>query len=178
MQQSEKTVIELGKKILTLEIKDFGSSDIDIEQLLQIDINNPIADIVTFPVIFNRIANFKAEVDDLLRRVQFDFTIFEAQLYEKHKKLLIGLGEKATENAIDMAITRDPQYKIKKENVFKVQKEADIIDGLYWSAKSKDQKLNAISAKLKPEEFEKEILEGMINSVMIKSSKNLFPSKR
>lgn len=178
MQQSEKTVIELGKKVLTLEIKDFGSSEIAIEDLLQIDMNNPISDIVTFPVIFNRIANIKAEIDDLLRKVQLDFTIFEAQLYEKHKKALIGLGEKATENAIDMAVTRDPQFKIKKENVFRVQKQADIVDGLYWSAKSKDQKLNAISAKLKPEEFEGEILEGMINSVMIRSSKNLFQSKR
>jgi len=178
MQQSEKTIIELGKKILTLEIKDFGSSEIAIEDLLQIDMNAPMYDIITFPVIFNRIANIKAEIDDLLRKVQLDFTIFEAQLYEKHKKLLIGLGEKATENSIDMAVTRDPQYKIKKENVFKVQKQADIVDGLYWSAKSKDQKLNAISAKLKPEEFEKEILEGTINSVLIKSSKNLFSNKR
>jgi flavin-binding protein dodecin len=173
----EKTIIPLKNgKTLTLQIRDFGSSDIDIEDLLQIDMNNIMLDIITFPVIFNRIANIKAEIDDLLRSIQYDMSAFEAQLYEQHKKALIGASEKATENAIDMAIKRDPKYKIKKYEVFEVQRNADIIDGLYWAAKSKDQKLNAISAKIKPEEFEKEILEGEINSVVIRSMKSTFKS--
>lgn len=177
-QNSEQTVIELGKKVLILEIKDFGSSEINIEDLLQIQLNDVVMDIITFPVIFNRIANIKAEADDLLRQVTLDQKIFEAQLYEKHKKVIVALNGKATEAAIEAAVVIDPQYKIKKLHVFKVQKQADILDALYWSAKSKDQKLNAVSAKLKPEEFEKEILEGTINSVMIKVKNNLFENKR
>lgn len=177
-QEIEKTIIHLKTKTLTLEIKDFGSSEIDIEDLLQIDSNNILYDIITWPVIFNRISNIKAEIDNLLRETQFDFAAFEAQLYEQHKKYLIGLGEKATETAIDMAIKRDPTYKVKKFEVFAVQKQADIVDGLYWSAKSKDKKLEVISAKIKPEEFEKEILDGVINSVMIRSHKSQFVEKR
>lgn len=174
MQKSEKTIIQLKNKVLTLEIKDFGSSEIPVEDLLQIDMNNIILEIITFPVLFNRIANIKAEIDAYLREVQFDMNAFEAQLYEKHKKRLLSEGEKATETSIDMAIKRDHEYKIKKYNVFEVQKQADIVDGLYWAVKSKDQKLNAISAKIKPEEFETDILEGMINSVMIRTQKNMF----
>lgn len=177
-QQSEKTIIELKSKVLTLEIKDFGSSEIDIEDLLQIDTHNLLADIVTWPVIFNRISNIKAEVDGLLRETQLDFTIFEAQLFQEHKKRLLGEGEKATEATIDAAIKIDVRYRIKKLEVINVQKQADIIDGLYWSAKSKDKKLEVISAKVKPEDFEKEILEGVVNSVMIRVHKNLFPNKR
>lgn len=175
---SEKTIIHLKTKTLTLEIQDFGSSEINIEDLLQIDMNNIMEDIITFPVIFNRISNIKAEIDVLLRETQFDFSVFEAQKYEEHKKKLIGAGEKATETSIDMAIKRDPAYKIKKFEVFEVQKQADIIDGLYWSAKSKDKKLEVISAKVKPEEFEGEVLEGVINSVMIKSYKSDFIERR
>ena len=177
-QEVEKTLIHLKTKTLVLEIRDFGSSDIDVEDLLQIDMNNIMEDIVTFPVIFNRISNIKAEIDSLLREVQFDFAAFEAQLYEQHKKRLIGEGEKATETSIDMAIKRDPAFKVKKFEVFEVQKQADIIDGLYWSAKSKDKKLEVISAKVKPEQFEKEILDGVINSVMIRSHKSQFIEKR
>lgn len=177
-QESEKTIIEVGKKVLILEIKDFGSKEVDVEALLQVQINDIICDLITFPVIFNRIAFLKAEVDDLLRSVQFDLKVFEAQKYEEHKKKLIGAGEKATETSIEMAIIRDIQFQAKKKEALKVQKQADIIDGLYWSAKSKDQKLNAMSAKLKPEEFEKEILDGMINSVMITSRKNIFHNER
>jgi len=174
MQKSEKTIIQLGNKVLTLEIKDFGSSDINVEDLLQVDTFNLIADLVTFPVIFNRIANIKAEMDNLLRETKFDVQAFEAQLYEKHKKRLVSDGEKATETAIDMAIKRDPDYKVKKFQEFQIQKQAEILDGLYWAAKSKDKKLDSMSAKIKPEDFALEILEGTINSVVIKSQKNIF----
>ncbi len=177
-QNSEQIVIELGKKVLILEIKDFGSSEINVEDLLQIQMNDILEDIITFPVIFNRIGMYHAQTADLLREVQLDQKIFEAQLFEEHKQKLIALNGKATEAAIDAAVSTDPRYKVKKLNVFKVQKQADILDALYWSAKSKDQKLNAISAKLKPEEFEKEILEGTINSVLIKVKNNLFENKR
>jgi hypothetical protein len=177
-QEKEITVIEIGKKVLHLEIRDFGSSDIDIEDLLQVDLNNILMDIITYPVIFNRIANIKAEIDAILREVKLDMSIFEAQLFQQHKKKLIGAGEKATEAAIDSAVKQDPQYKIKKKAEIDAQKDADIVDGLYWSAKSKDQKLNAISAKLKPEEFETDILEGTINSVLIRAYNNNFRPHR
>src|SRR5690242_11699820 len=119
MQKSEKTIIELGNKVLTLEIKDFGTSDIEIEDLLQIDMNAILEDIITFPIIFNRIANLKAQIDDLLREVQLDFKILEAQLYEEHKKAFITRGDKPTENALEAAIVRDPKYKVKKIETFK-----------------------------------------------------------
>lgn len=177
-QKAEKTTIHLKTKVLTLEIKDFGSSDIDVEDLLVIDYNNIICDILTFPVIFNRISNIKSEIDALLREVQLDFSIFEAQLYQDHKKKFIRDGEKVTESALEASIKLDPKYKVKKYEVFQVQKQADIIDGLYWSAKSKDKKLDNISAKIQPDEFEKDILEATINSVQIRAHKNYFENKR
>ncbi len=178
MKEIEKVRIELKTKVLILEVKDFGDSPVDIEDLLQVDANAVVADMVTFPVIFNRIALIKAEIDGLLRETQLDCSIFEAGLYKKHKKAMLTLGEKATEGAIDTAVKLDPDYKIKKLQVINVQRHADIIDGLYWSAKSKDKKLDAISAKIKPEEFENEILEGTVNSVVIRIQKNHFENRR
>lgn len=175
--EQEKVVIQLKNKVLTLLIKDFGDSEVNLEDLLQVDMNNIIADICTFPVLFNRIGNIKADIDEFVRQTQLDFSIFEAQLYEKHKKALLALG-KATEGAIDSAVKQDPQYKTKKLETFKVQRQAEIVDSLYWSAKSKDKKLDAISAKIKPEEFEGEILQGTINSVVIRVQQNQFPNRR
>lgn len=173
----EKTKIHLKNKTLVFEIKDFGSSDIDVEDLLQVDTFNLLVDMVTWPVYFNRISNIKAEIENLLREVQFDFQVFEAQKYEEYKKKLIGDGEKATETAIDMAIKRDPGYKVKKFEVFEVQRQVDIVDGLYWAAKDKSKKLDIVSTKVKPEEFEKDILEGEINGVIIRSFRNDFVDK-
>jgi hypothetical protein len=176
--ESEKTIINLRTKTLVLEIKDFGGSNIEIEDLLQIDYANILGDIITFPVIFNRIANLKAEMDNILREEAFDQKVFEAQLYEELKKKLLGLGEKATETAIDMAVKRDPRWKVKSFEFFKVQKQADILDGLYWAAKSKSKMLEAVSMKIRPEDFEKEILADTINSVKIVAHKNHFEQRR
>ncbi len=183
------TTVQLKNKILSLEIKDFGDSPVDTEELLQVDMNNPIADIATFPVLFNRIGNIKAEIDDYLREVQLDFEIFEAQKREELRKSLVtqiddnkGKGGLKTVyptiGEVDDALTRSPEYKVKKIQLNKVKKEADIVDALYWAAKSKDKKLDAISAKLKPEDFEKEILEGTINSVLIRVHKNPIANGR
>lgn len=176
--EAERLVIELRNKVLTLEVQDFSDNNIDTEDLFQIHYDAIIGDIITFPVIFNRIANIKAEMDAFLRESQFDMKIYEAQLYEKHRSLILAAGSKVTEGAIDMAIKRDPNYKTKMYQVFKIQKQADMVDAMYWSAKSKGKMLEAVSMKIKPEEFETEIVAETINSVMIRSHKNHFENKR
>jgi hypothetical protein len=185
----EQVVLNLKTKTVVLLVKDFGDSPVDTEELLQVDMNNILADIVTFPVLFNRISVIKAEVEDLLRERQLDFDIFVAQVRDEYRKSLVhdiddgkgkgGLKKKyPTVDEVDDALTRDPRYKVKRTALNAVKKEVDIVDALYWSAKSKDKKLEAISAKIKPEEFESEILEGMINSVLIKVHKNIAQVKR
>lgn len=183
---TEDIVLQLKNKTLVLQIKDFGDLPIDTEDLLQVDYNNIIGDIITFPVIFNRIALLKAEVDNLVREVELDIDIYVAQKKEEFHKSLVRIEENSrstkkvypTDTEVKDAVKRTQEYKVKMYELFKVKKEAGIIDGLYWSAKSKDKKLDNISAKVRPEEFESEILEGTINSVIIKSQKNLFKSHR
>lgn len=174
----DKVIINLRNRTLVLDIKDFGKGDIQVEELLQVDYANILGDIITFPVIFNRITNIKAEMDNYLREQEFDLKAYEAQLYMDHKKALIGAGEKATEAGIDMAVKRDPKYKVKQFEFMKYEKQAAILDGLYWSAKMKGKMLEAISMKIKPEDFEKEILVDTINSVTITAQKNHFTQKR
>lgn len=172
----DTAIIQLKDKVVSLKIKDFAGNEIDVEELLQVDYNNIIGDIITFPVIFNRLCNIKAQMDNMLREAEFDCKAFEAQLYMDHKSKML-LAGKTTEAAIDMAVKRDPKYKVKKFELFNIQKQADIIDGLYWSAKSKGRMLEAISNKISPDEFERDILESTINSVQIKIHKNYFQNK-
>jgi len=179
------TTIHLkDNRVLSLEVKDFGEDNINTEELLQVDSNNLMGDIITFPVLFNRISNIKAEIEDLLRETQLDFDIFTAQKREEYRKSLVreeddGKGKGGTKlkhptlGEVEDAVTRDPKYKVMKVALNKVKKEVDIVDGLYWAAKSKDQKLNAISVKMAPEEFSKEILEDTINGVLIRQHKGL-----
>lgn len=180
----EISIIHLKNKSIKLEIQDFVDSSIDTEELLQVDLNNIIMDICTFPVIFNRIANIKAQIEDLLRETQLDFDFFEAQLRDEKRKSLTrevddnrGKGgmkiKYPTIDEVADAVILDPRYKSKRTELNQVKKGNDVADALYWAAKSKDQKLNAISAKIQPEDFEKGILDGTVNSVLIRSYKNI-----
>lgn len=171
------SVVELGSKIYKLRVLDFANGEVNIEELLQVDYNNIMGDLITFPVIFNRIANLKAEADAIVRECEFDEKVFQAQLYEEKKSASVKDGEKMTEKALENAILRDPKYIAKKRHTIKMEKQAAMFDGIYWAAKSKTKMLEAISMKIQPGEFEKEILDGVINSVLIKSQRNYFASK-
>lgn len=170
---AERVVIELKSKMVVLILQPFDG-DIDTEHLLQIDYFNLLGEILTFPVLFNRIAVMKAEMANILSHSKLDFEIFEANLYKKKKTEL----EAATSSSrgpsikdIEMAVTSDPGYKVKKGAFFDLQKNFDYLEALYWSAQSKDVKLRTLSERIKPEEFEKDIMEGTINGVMIKTTR-------
>jgi len=174
LKDSSVTVIEMGDKILRFAIKDFGESIIEIEDLLQIHTHNIVADMVTWPVILNRIANIKAIIDQHVDQLNLEFSIFESVQYEQVKKQMLEADSKPTETSIKMSITRLPEYKDKKLQIIDAQKQADIVGGLYLAAKSKDKKLEVISGKIKPDDFANEILEEKINGVIITKHKNNF----
>lgn len=170
---AERVVIELKTKMAVLILQPFDG-DIDTEHLLQIDYFNLLGEILTFPVLYNRIAVMKAEMANIVSHAKLDLEIFEANLYKKKRTEL----EAATSSTrgpsikdIETAVAVEPSFKIKKGAYFDLVRNFDYLDALYWSAQSKDQKLRTLSERIKPEEFEKDIMEGTINGVMIKTTR-------
>lgn len=163
----EKIQIPLKTKIAVLTIQPF-TGDIDVESLVQIDYANILGEILTFPVIFNRIANLRAEAQNMLNRSKFDLEMFEAQMYEEHRNKLVAGEKKPSIKEIEMAILRDPKFKVKKYAYIEDQKYFDYCDALYWSAQSKDTKLNRLVERIRPAEFENDILEETINGIKIR----------
>jgi hypothetical protein len=49
-----------------------------------------------------------------------------------------------------------------------------VMDNLYWSVKEKCNKLENMYHKIQPSEFNKEIMEGQINNMMIKIKNSLI----
>lgn len=168
--------IAIGDKIVTIQIKDFDA-DIDAESTLQIDYNNIIGDIITFPVIFNRLSLLRADMESIVATSKLEMSIFEAKTAErvrvKMSTMFAGEGKtgrfaKPTKDEVDNAVATDPAFiQVQRDHISRIR-DAAIVDGLYWAAKSKDGKLNAISMKMKPEEFSDQILEGTINDVLIR----------
>lgn len=157
-------------KMLVMKITPFDT-DIDVDDLLKIDYSNILGEILTFAVIFNRIAMLRADCQNIVNRGKTELEIFEAELSEAKRNDLTKLGAKVTVGEIDNAVKRDPSYIRKRKEYYEKVKNFDYVDALYWSAQSKSKLLEKMSDKLSPKEFEKEILEGTINGVMVKSVK-------
>jgi hypothetical protein len=157
--------------MVVLKILPFDT-DIEVDEILKIDYYNIMGEILTFNVLFNRIANLKAEQENIVAVSKVDIEAFEAQSIMSTEKRLLKEGEKATEGQIEAAIKNDSRFIAKKKAPFGQCKNALAIwihcIGLH---KINPVCLRSLSDKLKPEEFMGELLTDTINGVMIKATK-------
>lgn len=185
MNNDETLYIELGDKKFTLQIQQFDT-DIDVEQILKIDYANILGEVLTFPVLFNRIGNLKAEYENLVKEKELDMNIFMAEQKKQIRKNLTFTEDRGKNGAKIMAPSVDevetelklsPGYRVKQKDYLNALKNLSIIESIYWSAKSKDGKLDKLSEKLRPEEFSMDVLQDTCNGIAIKQMRNNFPDK-
>jgi hypothetical protein len=174
-EKAEVVAIELSNKVVRLILTPFDT-DVDIEDMLKVQPHNMYGEMVTISRLLNRVGNLKAEMNEILRESNLDFDIFHAQMLEEQRKKLTFTGadnkvKSPTVGEVDSAVIRLPQYKVKKQNIFKIQKNMEYIDSLYEAVKNKSFIVMKLSDKWKPDDFEKEIVEGSVNSCTIKFSK-------
>jgi len=175
-----KTVVHLGDKPVTLAMSDFDD-EIDVDQLLSIDYSNLYGEAVTVSALLNKIGVMLAESEYQVKNEKFEFDIYEAEVRKKFRRSsAINSGKfedpdgdfiKLTESSLDEAVKRDPAWKIKKKNVIGAERNFSFIDKLYWACQSKDKKLNNLIRGVSPEELYEELVEGKINSIVIKKVK-------
>ena len=175
--QRETTIIELGKKVYTFVHTPFDA-EVDRDDLTFIHYDNLMGEIITVPTLMNRVGILKAEADNALNQTKLAHRILEATKSEHYRKALIVKSQEKTKHptvgAVEDAVILDEEVSSSKRNYYKVMKEAEIMDSLYWAVKAKQQKLNHISQSITPADFEKEVLEGTINGILIQSRNKAF----
>jgi hypothetical protein len=181
-QDKDKFVIELENKVVVLSINPFDA-DLDVDELTKIHYHNILGEVLTCSVLLNRVGNLLAEVNANLSESKLDFEIFSAQMQEEKRKTLTFTDvdskgnekvSKPTVAEVENSVTRTPQYKVKKKNIIRLQKEVDYVNSLYWAVKDKCEKVNKLTEKIRPEDFENEILEESINGIMVKVKNKLI----
>jgi len=182
MENQEKIVVNFGEKIVTLTLTAFDT-DVDVDDMLKIDYSNVIGEVLTFPVLVNRIGILRAELENKVNEEKFDLEVYGAQLSEMFRKNKSTTqtdsgGNKRvktpTIQELENSVLLDSGYQLRKKRLFRIMKEYQFVDSLYWSAKDKSKKLDYCSASIKPEDFENEIVSGSINGVMIKVHEKLI----
>lgn len=177
---SEKTVLHIGDKVVILMTTDINNFEIDADEYMKIDYSNIIGEMLTFPVLMNRIGIIRAEAYNALAYQEFTLNIFRAQLSEDYRKNNVSREKdhtgkrdkiiRPTKDEIENAVLGMSEYQDQYSDYLEAKKNYEIIDSLYWAAKSKDKKLDAMgrSPNVFPEEHEIDIIENTVNGVLIK----------
>lgn len=143
-----KKVIELSKdRSLILKYNSLEDEDeIDTDKIVKIDFNNIPAELVTIPVLLSQFSTFLADMNEKVNIAKLNVDVLEAELSAKfreaHKE---ETGKDLSNEKTSEKVMTDPKYKITKRIHFKAIKDKEILEGIYWSIKSKDQKLTQLS---------------------------------
>lgn len=142
--QTRKITIQLdATHTLMVKANLFDEEDgIELDRLLRIDPSNLALELCTFPIILNQLGLMQADANQRVNLAKLEVEVLEAQLAEKLRGDAEEGGGKALSNEkVKEAIGRNPQYQVKKKIYFKRIKESEYLNSLYWSARSKDEKL-------------------------------------
>ncbi len=172
-EEKEVVTMEFNKKTYTLYIEPFSTETINEDYLL-IDHGNLAGEILTYPLFFNRIGSLKAKVEDILSTCEFELKVLSSNLSRKYYGEIVTSGIKPTEKLVNDRIQTDEDWIEKNLQLLECKRFFGHVESLYWSAKSKDTKLNILMPMIHPSEFEKELIEKSVNGVMIKMSKPLI----
>ena len=184
----EKITVHLTSSVLTLSFE-MMEGDINVDDLTKIHYENLFGELVTVSALLNKIGLIRAEAEEILSLKKLEVEVYSAEANRRLRREIVENGGKiriveknqgvivsdvlvkATEDAIANAIILDEGYQIKKKNEIKAFRDYGYIDSLYWAIQSKDKKLNNLMREVTPEDFEKEIVEGVINGILIKKHK-------
>jgi hypothetical protein len=176
--------IVLPDKTVTLNFESFDT-DLDLDDLTSIHYEDLYGELVTISTLLNKVGLLKADVEEAVKNHDFELSILRAEKMEYYRKQLTterpyakGVGTKVeapSGTEVENNVMMDQAYKIKYRQNITMHKNKEYVESLYWSLKSKDDKLNNLSKSVTPEEFQTGIITGKINTIMINDRKNLLP---
>lgn len=182
--QEEKLVISIGNRTFTLTYTPFDT-DLDLDDLTSIHYSNIYGEMVTISTLLNKVGLLKEDMEEVVKDHDLQLAIYKADLFEMYRKNLSKRepyvrkdGYKVIEpgtTEIENNVYKDKGYQLKYRENLKIHKNFGYINSLYWSLKSKDDKLNALIKNVTPKEFQSGIITGKINTIMLKEHKSVLP---
>jgi len=167
----EKLIIKIGDEQELLVKVDLTGEDeeFDVDRILQIDYNNLLADIATFPVILNRLGLLLAEMDNKVREAELQLRTYKAKERKKIRDRLIAKKQKLTIDTVDDELRSSAGYVVRYSKVFKRMKERDYVNSIYWAAKSKGDNLTKLSLTIQAGDIDLEDIVKRFNGVELRT---------
>lgn len=180
MIEKNKIKVVFGGKNLVLNFSTFDSDnqEVDIDDILTTDYAQLIGELITFPLVLNKIGLMVADQEAEVAKKKLDLQVSNAQITENARIKLIADGKKGTVSEVEAAVNQDKSYVNKQLDFIEAEKFLSYMQSIYFAAKDKSKKLDNLYMKTVPKEHEEEILEGAINGVMIKKANKLIPDAK
>lgn len=170
----DRKIVKIGDKTYTLLIRPFDE-DVEVDDLLRIDYSNLIGEMVTFPVVVNRIGIMLAEAESAVSERKLNLEILEAKTKERLRiQLAESNGKAPTVEALNNAVIQEPAYQAMRKSLINAQKTRDYLNSVFWSAKDKSNKLDRLSLTIQAGDIPEEVIEGRVNNVIIRRTKKLI----
>lgn len=173
-----KIPIQLGNDRTVVLLSSDNLTEIDVDDISTIDYSNLYGEAVTCSALLNRVGQLKADAEAIYSTTKLELNIYESQLKKKiRREALLGGGRvkldddstiKLTENGLSELVYMDKGYQAMSKKLIYTKRDLDYLESLNWAISSKDRKLNNLLPKVTPEEFYNNIVEGSINTFVIK----------
>lgn len=177
MIEDNRILVDIGNGYSVAMRFSLPDEDIDLDALLRIDIANLAAEIVTIPIALNKFGLLLADATSNHNRSKMNLYIAESKKREEIRDDKT-IKEKKTELYFNDQVVLDKKCQALKILMYKRSKEMEYMNSIYWSLKSKDDKLNKLSLTLQSGDIYDQLVATRIkriNCVDIKIVKPLIP---
>lgn len=175
--EKEIQIIELRNRVISLKWQPFDA-EVDMDDLTIIHYDNLVGEVLTIATLMNKVGTLKADAENALNTTKLSHKMLEARKANHYRKTLVSIVNERTKlptvDQVADAVILDEEVSASKRNYYDMVRQAEIVDSLYWSVKAKEKKLDNITMSIVPEDFENKLVEGSINSVMIKMNQKKF----
>lgn len=171
-----KLVFNIGEKLVKFTIEEF-QDNVDIDRLLKTDYGNLVAELITFPVILNKLGILEADINNEVRLAKLNLEVRKAKLSKAVRISLSDSDEKGkvrkpTVAELDDALSTNRVYIKYQQDYFEAQKQQDYISSIYKAAKSKSDKLDKLSLTLRAGDIDEELVQKQFNNLYYKIKDN------
>jgi hypothetical protein len=147
------------------------STDFNIDEITKIDIDNLLGEYLTAPVLFNTVANLRSLTMQRVGEKNLQLKIVKREVF---LDILRTSTPKPSNHVIEAQVEVSDEFIQASKELIDAERDASMMDNLYWAIKEKCNKLDNLYHKILPEEFNKDIMEGQVNNILIKIKKSLL----
>ena len=171
--EKDLNVFYVGSKLVKLQPIKWEEIDFNPDEVLDIDIFNIIGEMKTLPVFINRMGLLAAEVRMQVKNQVLQLKISEAVVRKNIKVEYAEKGlKKLTIQELEDELLTSKYLQEQKEELINNEYFLDKVEKIEKAAIEKSFNVKSIANKLHPEEFENNLIEGVVNTVLIKIKKS------